>query len=135
MSVTRTMLAQCGSAALLAASLGACAGTMSGALTEVQPAPKLDMNGRWLLSAKNGPPCGLAFRASADGQSGSIMPEGGCPEDFFKSRIWSFETGDLVIQNQDNELLAQLRFVGGRFEGKSTIGTPVILARTLLPVN
>jgi hypothetical protein len=135
MSATRTTLAQCSSAALLAASLGACAGTMSGALTEVQPAPKVDMNGRWLLSAKNTPPCGMAFRASADGQSGSIMPEGGCPEDFFKSRIWSFETGDLVIQNQDNELLAQLRFVGGRFEGKSTIGTPVILARTILPVN
>ena len=108
---------------------------MSGALTEIQPAPKVDMNGRWLLSAKTSPPCGMAFRASADGQSGSIMPEGGCPEDFFKSRIWSFETGDLVIQNQDNELLAQLRFVGGRFEGKSTIGTPVILARTILPVN
>jgi hypothetical protein len=135
MSGTRTTLAQCSSAALLAASLGACAGTMSGALTEVQPAPKIDMNGRWLLSARNSPPCGMAFRASADGQNGSIMPEGGCPEDFFKSRIWSFETGDLVIQNQDTELLAQLRFVGGRFEGKSTTGTPVILARTLLPVN
>ncbi len=135
MSGTRTRLAQCGSAVLLAASLGACAGTMSGALTDVPPAPKLDVNGRWLLSVKNNPPCGMAFKTSADGQSGSITPEGGCPEDFFKSRIWSFETGDLVIQNQDNELLAQLRFVGGRFEGKSTIGTPVILARTLLPVN
>ena len=135
MSATRTRLARCSSAALLAASLGACAGTMSGALTDVQPAPKIDMNGRWLLSAKTSPPCGLVFKASADGASGSITPEGGCPEDFFKSRIWSFETGDLVIQNQDNELLAQLRFVGGRFEGKSTIGTPVTLARTLLPVN
>lgn len=135
MSATRTTLTQCGSAALLAASLGGCAGTMSGTLTEVPPAPKLDMNGRWLLSARNTPPCGMTFQASADGQSGSISPEGGCPEDFFKSRIWSFETGDLVIQNQDNELLAQLRFVGGRFEGKSTIGTPVILARTILPVN
>jgi len=108
---------------------------MSGALTEVRPAPKVDMNGRWLLSAKNTPPCDMEFLASADGQSGSIIPEGGCPEDFFKSRIWSFETGDLVIQNRDNELLAQLRFVGGRFEGQSTIGTPVILARTILPVN
>ena len=108
---------------------------MSGAFTEVQPTPKVDMNGRWLLSAKSGPPCGMAFRASADGQSGSILPEGGCPEEFFKSRIYSFESGDLIIQNQDNELLAQLRFAGGRFEGKSTIGTPVILARTMLPVN
>jgi predicted small secreted protein len=135
MNATRTTLARCGSAALLAASLAACAGTMSGALTDVQPAPKLDMNGRWLLTAKNSPPCGMAFRAAADGQNGSILPEGGCPEDFFKSRIWSFETGDLVIQNQDNELLAQLRFVGGRFEGKSTVGTSVILARTILPVN
>ena len=135
MSAMRETLAQCGSAALLATLLGACAGTMSGTLSDMQPAPKLDMNGRWLLSAKNSPPCGLAFRSAGDGQSGSITPEGGCPEDFFKSRIWSFESGDLVIQNQDNELLAQLRFVGGRFEGKSTIGTSVTLARTILPVN
>ncbi len=135
MSATRSTLAQFSSAAMLTALLGACAGTMSGALTEVQPTPKLDMNGRWLLSAKNGPPCGLAFRSAADGQSGSITPEGGCPEGLFKSRIWSFETGELVIQNQDNELLAQLRFVDGRFEGKSTTGTPVVLARPVLPAN
>lgn len=135
MSGMRTALSRRGSAALLAASLGGCAGTMSGSLTEVQPAPKLDMTGRWLLSAQNKPPCGLALRSAADGQSGSITPEGGCPEDFFKSRIWSFETGDLIIQNQDSELLAQLRFIGGRFEGKSTTGTPVILARTPLPAN
>jgi hypothetical protein len=122
-------------AIVLAASLAACAGTTSGMLTELQPAPKIDMDGRWLLSAKNAPHCGLMFRTSPGGESGSVVPEGGCPENFFTSRAWSFESGDLVLQDHNSELLAQLRFVGGRFEGQSRSGTPLILARNLLPVN
>jgi hypothetical protein len=126
---------QIAGAALLAASLAACAGTTSGMLTDVQPAPKLDMSGRWLLSARAAPPCGMEFKSAADGQSGSVAPEGGCPENFFTSRAWSFESGDLIINNHNGELLAQLRFVGGRFEGQSVGGTPLILGRSLLPVN
>jgi hypothetical protein len=135
MSATRPAQAQSIAAIALAASLAACAGTTSGMLTDIQPAPKIDMEGRWLLSAKNAPHCGLMFRTSPGGESGSIAPEGGCPENFFTSRAWSFESGDLVLQDHNSELLAQLRFVGGRFEGQSRSGTPLILARNLLPVN
>ncbi len=121
--------------ALLSMSLAACAGTMSGMLSDVPPAPKLDMNGRWLLAANNGPPCGMAIKSARDGQSGSISPEGGCPGNFFTSRSWSFENGDLIIQNHNSELLAQLRLAGAGFEGQSTAGTPVALTKSNVPVN
>ncbi len=93
MSATRTTLAQCGSAALLAASLGACAGTMSGALTDVQPAPKLDMNGRWLLSAKTSPPCGMAFQ-SIGGRTEWLDHAGGR----LPGRL--FQKPDLVVRDR-----------------------------------
>jgi hypothetical protein len=120
-----------GAGALLA--LAACTGSLPGLQEEKPPAPKVDMSGRWLLIAPNAPSCGMTFGAGA--QSGSIKPEGGCPGDFFTSRHWAMENGELAIRNHNEELLAQLRFVGGRFEGKSTAGLQITLARSILPTN
>ena len=41
----------------------------------------------------------------------------------------AFEQGGLIIKDQNNQPLAQLRSTNGRFEGTSTAGTPVTLAR------
>ena len=114
--------------------LAACTGTLPG-VEDKAPAPKIEMGGRWLLAASNAPACGMSFTVAADGQSGNIRPEGGCPGDFFTSRQWMFTGDELVINNHNGEPLAQLRFVGGRFEGKSTGGLQVTLARSLLPAN
>lgn len=122
-------------AAFLAMSLAGCAGT-GGLLPGVEqppPAPKVDMAGRWLLSAPNAPACGMILGAGADG--GTIKPEGGCPGDFFTSRHWDMENGELVLRDHNSEPLAQLRFTDGHFEGKSIKGLQVTLSRATTPAN
>jgi hypothetical protein len=121
-------------ASALAVALAACSGTLPG-VEDKPPAPKIEMGGRWLLAATNAPACGMSFTVAADGHSGNIRPEGGCPGDFFTSRQWALQGDELVINNHNSEPLAQLRFVGGRFEGKSTSGLQIMLARSLLPTN
>jgi hypothetical protein len=123
------------SATLVVLSLAGCAGT-GGLLPGVQeqpPAPQVDMTGRWLVITPNAPSCGMIFGAGAEG--GTIKPEGGCPGAFFTSRHWAFEQNELAIRDHNSELLAQLRFVGGRFEGKSAAGLQVTIARNALPAN
>lgn len=113
--------------------LAACTGSLPGLEEQKPAAPKVEMSGRWLVIAPNAPSCGMTFGAGAQG--GTIRPEGGCPGDFFTSRHWAIEGDELAIRNHNDELLAQLRFVGGRFEGKSTAGLQVTLARSILPPN
>ena len=121
-------------ASVLGLTVAACSGTLPG-VEDKPAAPKIEMGGRWLLAASNAPACGMSFTVAADGQSGNIRPEGGCPGDFFTSRQWAFAGDDLVINNHNGEPLAQLHFVSGRFEGKSTSGLQITLARSLLPTN
>ena len=123
------------SAALLVFALAGCAGTggLLPGVEEKPPAPQVDMAGRWLVITPNAPSCGMIFGPGTDG--GTIKPEGGCPGAFFTSRHWAFEQNDLAIRDHNSELLAQLRFAGGRFEGKSAQGLQVTVARTALPVN
>jgi protease inhibitor Inh len=121
-------------AAVLCLALAACGATMPG-VEDKPPAAKFEMTGRWLLTAANAPACGMTFGISAEPESGGIKPEGGCPGDFFTSRHWRLQHDDLLISNHNDEPLAQLRFVGGRFEGKSTGGMQVTLARSVLPAN
>lgn len=123
------------SAAVLMISLAGCAGTggLLPGVEEKPPAPKVDMAGRWLVITPNAPSCGMIFGAGAD--SGTIKPEGGCPGDFFTSRHWALEQDELVIRDHNSEPLAQLKFAGGRFEGKSAKGLQITIARTILPVN
>jgi hypothetical protein len=87
------------------------------------------MAGRWMLSAPNAPACGMNFEGAPGQTQGAIEPEGGCPGKFFMSRHWQLAQDQLTINDHENEPLAQLKFAGGHFEGQSTAGTPVRLAR------
>jgi hypothetical protein len=122
-------------ATVLLLSLTGCAGS-GGLLPGVEqktPPPKLDMAGRWRVVTPNPPSCGKIFGGGAD--SGAIRPEGGCPGDFFTSRHWTMENGELVIRDHNSEPLAQLRFAEGHFQGKSIKGLQVTLSRTSPSVN
>jgi hypothetical protein len=85
------------------------------------------MNGRWMLSAPNAPSCGMNFGGALGVQEGTLVPEGGCPEKFYLSRSWTLDQNTLVIKDDSGQPLAQLNFANGRFDGKSTAGTPVTL--------
>jgi Protease inhibitor Inh len=92
--------------------------------------PPPDMAGRWMLSAAAGSACRVNLVGAPGASEGAIRPEGGCPGDFFTSRKWTFEDGTLVIRNHNNEPLGRLTMAApGRFEGQSTGGQPVSLAR------
>jgi hypothetical protein len=122
-------------AAALLVSLAGCAGS-GGLLPGVEqkaPAPKVDMAGRWLVVTPNAPSCGMIFGGGGDG--GTIKPEGGCPGDFFTSRHWAIENGELVIRDHNSEPLAQLRLAEGHFEGKSIKGLQVTLSRAAPSAN
>ena len=121
-------------AAGLCLMLSACAGGMNGVGNDT-PAPQVTMAGRWLLGAPNAPSCGVSLTQAPGAQNGALAPEGGCPGNFFTSRHWAFEQGALAIRDHNGELLAQLSFSGGQFEGKSTAGLPVTLMRPAAPVN
>ena len=117
--------------ALVALTLTACAGEQL-SLGSSAPAPApLDssMVGRWILSAPNAPSCGLEFRGPPDARSGTVAPDGGCPGGFYMSRRWAIEGGALTIAGDENQPLAQFRSAGTHFEGQSTAGITVTLAR------
>lgn len=59
------------------------------------------------------------------------MPEGGCPGKFFTSRGWTLDQGTLVINDDENQPLAQFKFAAGRFEGQANAGMAVTLTRQL----
>jgi hypothetical protein len=118
--------------AVVAMLLAGCAGNpLGGATPAAAPAQAqpVVMNGRWILAAPNAPSCGMNFEGAAGGQEGAIAPEGGCPGNFFTSRHWTLAAGALTINDQNNEPLAQLTYVDGRFEGKTNAGMAVTLSR------
>jgi hypothetical protein len=121
------------SAILVAMMLAGCAGeqlSLGGSPPPAAPpSPAVTMPGRWMLSAPNAPPCGMNFGGAPGGKEGSIAPEGGCPGNFFMSRHWTLDQGALTINDHENTPLAQLKLAGTRYEGQSTTGTPVTLAR------
>lgn len=124
--------AQIAGGLLVALMLAGCSGEQFsfGSSAPVAPLPPdVDMAGRWMLSAPNAPACGMNFAGSPGAREGTIAPEGGCPGKFFMSHHWTLEQGALVISDQENTPLAQLKFAGGRFDGQSTAGTPVTLTR------
>jgi hypothetical protein len=114
----------------LALMVAGCAG---GGLTPSasSSAPEIGMPGRWMLSAPNAPMCGMNFTGS--GRAGKVSPEGGCPGNFYLSRSWALESDTLVIKDESDEALARLPNAGGRFEGQSTTGLSVTLARPPAP--
>ena len=109
----------------MALMLAACAGVEG----PTPPTAQSDMTGRWMLSAPNAPACGMEFDGAPGQQQGTILPEGGCPGNFFMSQHWIYTQNTLTIADQENEPLAQLTSTDGRFTGKSTAGMPVTLSR------
>jgi|SoiMethySBSTD1v2_1073268.scaffolds.fasta_scaffold01253_29 hypothetical protein len=110
--------------------LGPSAGTAPAPAAPARAEPPPDMAGRWMLSAAAGSGCRVSLVGAPGASEGAIRPEGGCPGDFFTSRKWTFEGGTLVIRNHNNEPLGRLTLAApGRFEGQSTGGQPVSLAR------
>ena len=117
--------AVCLALALMLAGCASGPSLLSGAST---PAPE-SMNGRWVLSAPNAPSCGLNFGGASGALTGTISPEGGCPERFYLSRHWAIGESGLTITDDDNNMLATMTFSGGQFSGASASGTPVKLSR------
>src|SRR5215469_1406159 len=79
--------------------------------------PPLDLAGKWRLSVTGSTTCTMTFGGSTGAADGSIAPAGGCPLNFFTSRKWSYESDKLVIRNHKGDVLAQLSFANGHFEG------------------
>jgi hypothetical protein len=118
-------------AILMLAILGACATTPAPEPVPVAapPPPPTDLAGRWRLTAAAGGGCFMTLGDAAGAAQGTMAPEGGCPGNFFTSRKWTFEQGNLIIRNHKGEPLAQLSFTGGHFEGKDNSGGALSLSR------
>ena len=138
-----------GGALLMLLALGACASTSgagSGPATSITgsppdqaaavpappppPAPPpVDLAGRWKLPVAGGSACAVTLGDSAGASEGSIAPAGGCPGKFFTSRKWSFEHDRLIIRDHKGEVLVELSFADGHFQGQGTSGAAVTLTR------
>jgi hypothetical protein len=116
------------SVAYLALTLAGCAGGQSLLSSASTPAPG-DMNGRWVLSVPGAPSCAMSFAGAAGALTGTISPEGGCPDEFFLSRHWSIGENGLTISGDEMKPLGTLTFSGGQFRGTSAAGLPVTLTR------
>jgi hypothetical protein len=93
------------------------------------PPPPVDLGGRWKLTAAGAGACFMNFGNAPGAVQGTIAPEGGCPDNFFTSRKWTFEHDALIMRDHKGEPLAQLSFSGGRFEGHETGGAALSLSR------
>jgi Protease inhibitor Inh len=91
--------------------------------------PPVDLAGRWKLAAASGGACFMNLGSSPGALQGTIAPEGGCPGNFFTSRKWTFERGALIIRDHKSDVLAELLFAGGRFEGHQAGGGVLSLTR------
>ncbi|MGA9009104.1 MAG: AprI/Inh family metalloprotease inhibitor [Xanthobacteraceae bacterium] len=88
-----------------------------------QPSPPpVDVAGKWKLSVAGSSACVMTFGGSTGVSDGSIAPAGGCPGSFFTSRKWSYEHDRLVIRNHKGEVLVELSFANGHFEGQGSNG-------------
>src|SRR5580704_7995367 len=91
--------------------------------------PPIDLAGRWRLSMAGGGACLMTFGANPGASDGPIAPAGGCPGNFYTSRKWTFEHGMLILRDHKSEVLVELAFANGHFEGKVTNGGSITLAR------
>jgi hypothetical protein len=117
---------------VIAFALTGCAGeqAVTGSPSAARGAPPEPMGGRWQLAASGGSQCVMTFGGAPSDAEGTIAPQGGCPGNFYTSRKWTFEQGDLVIRDHNGQPLGQLALAApGRFDGKATNGQPVTLTR------
>ncbi len=91
--------------------------------------PPVDLAGKWKLAVAGGGACAVTFGGSTGASDGSIAPAGGCPGNFFTSRKWTYEHDNLVIRNHKGEVLVELSFVNGHFEGQAVGGGTASLTR------
>jgi Protease inhibitor Inh len=135
----RGLAAKTAAALLAIAALGGCAGNRSEPPPEVATAPPpppslitpppIDLTGRWRLTAGGSGGCFMNFGHMPGAAQGTIAPEGGCPGTFFTSRKWTFEHGALIIRDHKSEVLGELSFAAGRFEGHQSGGGALSLSR------
>ncbi len=117
--------------AVCALALVAC-GSLGTQMPESQTTTDV-MAGRWILAEAHAPTCGVNFSGTPGVQQGTLVPEGGCPEQFYLSRSWALDQGTLTIKDDSGQPLAQFTFANGRFDGQSAAGTPVTLTRQDTP--
>ena len=91
--------------------------------------PPVDLAGRWKLSVAGGGACAVTLGDAAGASEGSVAPAGGCPGKFFTSRKWTFEHDRLIIRDHKGEVLVELSFADGRFQGQGTGGAAITLTR------
>lgn len=83
------------------------------------------------MTALNAPSCDIRFDGAPGQMQGTVVPDGGCPGDFYMSRNWTFtpDTRTLTIADAKKQPLAQLKLSGAQLSGQSTTGMPVTLLR------
>jgi hypothetical protein len=91
--------------------------------------PPVDLAGKWKLSVAGGGACAMTFGDTTGASDGPIAPAGGCPGSFFTSRKWSYEHDMLIVRNHKGEVLVELAFANGHFEGQAVSGGTVSLSR------
>jgi hypothetical protein len=122
------LLAACGGGDRLTVDNGASSGAP--ATSSATAVPPSDLAGRWTLSSAGTASCAMTLGAAQGATEGSIAPAGGCPFNFFTSRKWTYSEAGLTVRDHNAQTLAQLTPAGpNRFEGKTTAGQEVALAR------
>ena len=96
-------------------------------------APPVDMTGRWILTTPNAPTCGMNFGdmpgAQEHDRAGGRLPG----QLLHQSELDARRRAALIVNDHEDEALAELTFAGGRFEAKSDAGVPVTLSRSSFP--
>jgi hypothetical protein len=104
----------------------------SGDREKERPQQGINMAGRWTLTSPNRGQCGMNFSGGVKVTEGTIAPEGGCPGNFYTSRRWALEEGNVIIRDHNGAQLAQLAPAGAAamwFEGQAASGERIMLAR------
>ncbi len=98
--------------------------------TSQASSPPAAMGGRWTLSTPGGSSCMVTLGGAAGASEGTVAPEGGCPGNFFTTRKWTFEGGELVMRDHTGQPLGQLTPTpSGGYEGRANGGMSLTLAR------
>src|ERR1700730_9761518 len=63
------------------------------------PPPRVNLAGKWALSAAGAGSCAMTFGAQPEAVDGTIAPAGGCPYNFFTSRKWSYTSAGQEIRD------------------------------------
>ncbi len=87
------------------------------------------MTDRWDLSAPNAPPCGMNFDGETAASQGTVVPDGGCPGEMYRSRTWVLANDTLTINDGESQPLATFKRAPVGFQGVSSAGAPVTLTR------